>query len=636
MRLRLFLVCLFALIASSALAASTTFSQLPPAIGLGANDIFPLDHWNGPSPPAPAPYTTQQTTLQSIAQFVLQNYGGTITIGSTVLSLGSTSTSLAGLSSISSATLALGGATLGPNALAVTGSVAINGTITAPSLATSGTIAGSICATSAGLLVNNASGNCYAGSGGVTSVGQTFTGGLISVSGSPITTTGTLALTVAGTSGGIPYFSSASGWASSAALTANALMIGGGAATAPSTTATGANVLTALGNAINAASGLPNVDGAITTGNCLKWGPGVQDAGAACGAGGVVSSVANSDSSLTISPTTGAVVASLNVGHANTWSAVQTFGANDLVLSGVTGSTQCLEASSSGVVTGTGGACGSGSGAVNSVSNSDGSLTISPTSGAVVASIAELLAGTPVIGSLLNTEVAAPSTPASGKVSTWVDSTDARFHDKNPAATVGTTVVANAGTTHQWVASMSTAGVLTTSQPAFTDISGTAGIGQIPTGTSSSTVPLGGVITAGGPTGSATSVPVITYNAAGQLTAVSTAAIVPLAAPFTTGTGGTVTGAYGYYNCTTTCSITLPAPAAGDQFCIRNDDAVTTVITIAAISGVQFEKTTFAGYGTVTTGTMVSGGAAGDKVCLVGRDATHYLVGSFNGTWTNS
>ena len=39
---------------------------------------------------------------------------------------------------------------------------------------------------------------------------------------------------------------------------------------------------------------------------------------------GAVSSVANSDGTLTISPTTGAVVASLNLGHANTWTAAQT------------------------------------------------------------------------------------------------------------------------------------------------------------------------------------------------------------------------------------------------------------------------------------------------------------------------
>ena len=83
--------------------------------------------------------------------------------------------------------------------------------------------------------------------GSVSSVAQSFTGGLISVSGSPITTSGTLALTVAGTSGGIPYFSSASTWATSAALAANALVVGGGAGVAPATVTTGTGVVTALG-----------------------------------------------------------------------------------------------------------------------------------------------------------------------------------------------------------------------------------------------------------------------------------------------------------------------------------------------------------------------------------------------------
>jgi trimeric autotransporter adhesin len=85
------------------------------------------------------------------------------------------------------------------------------------------------------------------GSGTVTSVAQSFTGGIISVSGSPITTSGTLALTVAGTSGGIPYFSSGTTWASSAALDANALVVGGGAGAAPATVTTGTGVVTALG-----------------------------------------------------------------------------------------------------------------------------------------------------------------------------------------------------------------------------------------------------------------------------------------------------------------------------------------------------------------------------------------------------
>jgi hypothetical protein len=85
------------------------------------------------------------------------------------------------------------------------------------------------------------------GSGSVTSVAQSFTGGLISVAGSPITSSGTLALTVAGTSGGIPYFSSTSTWATSAALAASSIVIGGGAGAAPSTTTTGTGVVTALG-----------------------------------------------------------------------------------------------------------------------------------------------------------------------------------------------------------------------------------------------------------------------------------------------------------------------------------------------------------------------------------------------------
>jgi hypothetical protein len=289
-------------------------------------------------------------------------------------------------------------------------------------------------------------------------------------------------------------------------------------------------------------------------------------------------------------------------------------------------------------------------------------------------------------------------------------------------------------------------------------------------GTTSGTAAQGGVITAGGPTGSTSVVPVITYNAAGQLTTVGTASITPaaigaaainasttgnaatattatnlaggavgslpnqsaagttafIASPTTTGhtfvpawqpsgsavqptaidantlavasagTAGTLTTALsanqllgsltavaptgqsvpscstaasalqwtsgtgfacntsitagatplptpgssislsaprGYAVCTTTCTVTLPTPAAGYEFCAVNDDNVSTVITIAAISGVYFEKTARTGYETVNTA-MTSGGAVGDKICMIGRDATHYLTLSYNGTWT--
>ena len=103
------------------------------------------------------------------------------------------------------------------------------------------------------------------GSGSVTSVAQSFTGGLISVSGSPITTSGTLALTVAGTSGGVPYFTTASTWATSAALAANALVIGGGAGAAPATTTTGTGVVTALGVNTGSAGAVVVNGGALGT-----------------------------------------------------------------------------------------------------------------------------------------------------------------------------------------------------------------------------------------------------------------------------------------------------------------------------------------------------------------------------------
>ena len=55
---------------------------------------------------------------------------------------------------------------------------------------------------------------------------------------------------------------------------------------------------------------------------------------------GAVASVTNSDSSLTITPTTGAVVASLNTAHANSWSGAQTFtGSGIPIATGTTSNT---------------------------------------------------------------------------------------------------------------------------------------------------------------------------------------------------------------------------------------------------------------------------------------------------------
>ena len=94
------------------------------------------------------------------------------------------------------------------------------------------------------------------GTGTVTSVG--WTGGIVSIA----TATTTPAFTIAGTSGGIPYFSSTSTWASSAALAANAIVIGGGAGAAPATTTTGTGVVTALGVNVGSAGAFVTFNGA--------------------------------------------------------------------------------------------------------------------------------------------------------------------------------------------------------------------------------------------------------------------------------------------------------------------------------------------------------------------------------------
>jgi hypothetical protein len=100
-------------------------------------------------------------------------------------------------------------------------------------------VAATLTAGSGVSITNTAGGISIAatGSGGtVTSVGMTGPGGIFSVANSPVTGAGTLSESVAGTSGGIPYFSNGTTLSSSNALSANSIMIGGGAGVAPSTT----------------------------------------------------------------------------------------------------------------------------------------------------------------------------------------------------------------------------------------------------------------------------------------------------------------------------------------------------------------------------------------------------------------
>jgi hypothetical protein len=108
--------------------------------------------------------------------------------------------------------------------------------------------------------------------------------------------------------------------------------------------------------------------------------------------------------------------------------------------------------------------------------------------------------------------------------------------------------------------------------------------------------------------------------------------VVPIVTPSTT---PTLVGPKSYAICTGTCTVTVPVPVAGYDFCVYNDDNVATAITLSALgSSAMYENSARTAYGTAGTGTLVVSAAAANKVCIVGRDSTHYLTVSYNGTIT--
>lgn len=84
--------------------------------------------------------------------------------------------------------------------------------------------------------LNGQGGYTTPSSSGVTSVGLTVPGGSIfGVTGSPVTTSGSIGLTTTGTSGAVPYFFSGSAVGTSALLGQNQFMLGGGSGGSPFT-----------------------------------------------------------------------------------------------------------------------------------------------------------------------------------------------------------------------------------------------------------------------------------------------------------------------------------------------------------------------------------------------------------------
>ena len=199
--------------------------------------------------------------------------------------------------------------------------------------------------------------------------------------------TGAVTLAIAGTSGGIPYFSSATGWASTALLTNHGLLVGGGAGAGPAALAVGGANFPLIGQAsANPTFSTIAYPTSMTTGQLvygssstalaatgvnLSWSSPTLTIGVAGTTTGnltLASSTATGSVTLTPASAASAFTATLpantgTVGELNlaeTWSALQTFGTNisigGVTAAGATGTTNVVFSNSPTLVTPTLGA----------------------------------------------------------------------------------------------------------------------------------------------------------------------------------------------------------------------------------------------------------------------------------------
>lgn len=112
---------------------------------------------------------------------------------------------------------------------------------------------------------------------------------------------------------------------------------------------------------------------------------------------------------------------------------------------------------------------GGGGGGITALTG-DGSAS---GSGSVVFTLNNIPNGTTMAGSILDTAITAPSTPAAGKGSIYQDSTSKNIAIKNDAGVVNHGIQTRTATASQWIRAIADDGSSTISQPAFSDITGT-------------------------------------------------------------------------------------------------------------------------------------------------------------------